>query len=99
MDRAKDFEHLEYSTKNGLVLITHNRYHFRKLDKDWRAASKIHGGIILCSMKFGSKNLSETTAVMLQRFIQERLVNLPPSFCDFLDPQIYGKDLLRGQDV
>ncbi len=43
---VSDYEQLEYASKNGFVLVTHNRGHFYKQHTDWISKGKKHSGII-----------------------------------------------------
>ncbi|MCA9903689.1 MAG: DUF5615 family PIN-like protein [Anaerolineae bacterium] len=47
MAAATDAGHLAYATENGCVLITHDD-DFTRLDAEWRADNRPHGGIIYC---------------------------------------------------
>ncbi|MBE0689663.1 MAG: DUF5615 family PIN-like protein [Anaerolineae bacterium] len=47
MAAAKDAEHLTYATEQDCVLITHDD-DFTRLDAEWRANNRPHGGIIYC---------------------------------------------------
>lgn len=42
-----DEEHLDYSTKQGRVLVSFNRADFYRIHTKWLSAGRIHGGIIL----------------------------------------------------
>lgn len=47
MAEAEDFEHLEYATREGRVIIT-NDEDFLALDATWREQGKTHAGIMHC---------------------------------------------------
>ena len=47
MAEAEDFEHLEYATREGRVMIT-NDEDFLALDKIWREQGRNHAGIMHC---------------------------------------------------
>ncbi|MBL8130402.1 MAG: DUF5615 family PIN-like protein [Anaerolineae bacterium] len=47
MENAPDIEHLQRATSEGRVIITLDQ-DFARLDKQWKDAGKIHGGIFLC---------------------------------------------------
>jgi len=43
---AKDFEHLEFATQEGRVMVSQDR-DFNWLDKIWRRENRVHAGIML----------------------------------------------------
>ena len=72
-----DEPQLEYASKNGYVLVTLNRRDFRRLHLDWISKKKVHTGIILLSPE-----TPDLLAGRLKIFIETRLPNLKPPFCE-----------------
>lgn len=46
---ASDEAQLCYAGDRGLVIVSHNRRHFRRLHRDFQAEGRTHAGIILLS--------------------------------------------------
>ena len=46
-DGKSNGEQLEFGVAENRILVTHNRWHFRRLHAQWRAAGKEHCGIIV----------------------------------------------------
>lgn len=44
---ASDEQQLDYATRKGYILLTHNRRHFRQLHQAWLAEGRKHTGIIV----------------------------------------------------
>ena len=40
-------DQLGYAASTGHVLVTHNRRHFRRLHRQWRAAGRAHAGVVV----------------------------------------------------
>ena len=74
-----DQDQLEYSTRKQYILVTFNRQHFRKLDRDWAQGGRKHSGIILLS----PEPHPELLANRLHRFIRSILPSLNTPFCEF----------------
>lgn len=68
---------LRYAADHGLVLLTHNRWDFRKLHEEWIAAGKTHSGILLIGC-VGPTEIARRVA----EFVSKRLPSLPRPFCE-----------------
>ena len=75
-----DEPQLEYASKNGHVLVTHNRKDFRRLHRDWLSKKKSHAGIILLSPQ-----TPDLLAHRLKNFIETRLPGLKSPFCELAE--------------
>lgn len=68
---------LKYAAENNYVVLTHNRWDFRKLHEAWLKRGRRHSGIIVIG-----NGEPEVLAVRIQRFLQEKYPHLQPSFCE-----------------
>lgn len=45
--KISDYSQLAYATQEDRTILTFNRRHFVRLDRDWHARGRRHGGIII----------------------------------------------------
>jgi Domain of unknown function (DUF5615) len=62
---ATDEDQLLYAGAQGMVLVTHNRRHFRRLHRLFQEEQRLHGGIILLSRTTPLSRLTMRTTMML----------------------------------
>jgi predicted nuclease of predicted toxin-antitoxin system len=78
-ERASDEEQWGYATAQGRVLLTFNRRHFRRLQREWQAAGKPHAGILV-SRQYDTADLLDYLRNFLRRetpdSMEDRLANL-----------------------
>ncbi len=63
--KASDDAQLLRATELGYVLISHNRWHFRRLHEEFVRAGKAHGGIVLLPQDTNMERLILRIALML----------------------------------
>lgn len=68
---------LDYAARNDYIVLTHNRWDFRRLHERWLKRGKKHAGIIVIG-----NGEPETLAERIQRFFQEKYPHLTPPFCE-----------------
>ncbi len=70
-----DESQLKYATKNNYIVLTHNRWDFRKLHEEWLKKNKYHPGII-------GIGPGETQYLVkrIKKFLEEIYPSLTPPF-------------------
>src|SRR6266508_5086478 len=63
--KASDEEQLLRATELGCVLISHNRWHFRRLHEEFIRAGKAHSGIVLLPQDTNTERLGLRIALRL----------------------------------
>jgi len=73
---ASDEYQLNYAASNNYIIFTHNRKHFRALDREWTQKNKIHTGIIVA--RFAEPEVLATRIELFKKYVFP--VATPP-FC------------------
>ncbi|MGI8669525.1 MAG: DUF5615 family PIN-like protein [Aridibacter sp.] len=69
-----DLSQLEYSAKNGYVILTHNRIDFEELAKSYFAENKTHFGIII-AVRRPPQIIAERLLKILDIFSADEFIN------------------------
>ena len=77
---ADEFQ-MNYAASHDYIVLTHNRWDFRKLHEKWVKQGKHHAGIIVIG-----NGEPEFLADRIQRFFQEKYPSLTPPFCESPPP-------------
>ena len=78
---SDDFQ-LAYAAEHNYIVLTHNRWDFRKLHEEWMKRKKYHSGIIV----IGNGEL-EHLSKRIVKFFKEKYPYITPPFCE-VPPQI-----------
>ena len=80
--QVSDYFQLAYAAERKYILLTHNRWDFRKLHEEWMKNNKYHSGIIV----IGNGEL-EYLSKRIVKFFKEKYPYITPPFCE-VPPQI-----------
>jgi predicted nuclease of predicted toxin-antitoxin system len=69
--RAIDEVQLTYATREGRILITHNRGDFQRLAAEWWTQGKDHAGIILAVRRFDTYEVARRVLALLLSYDQQ----------------------------
>lgn len=69
--RALDEEQLTYATREGRILITHNRVDFQRLAVEWWNQGKDHAGIVLAMRRFDTYEVARRVLALLLSYDQQ----------------------------
>lgn len=78
--KSDEFQ-LEYAAQRGLVVLTHNRWDFRKLHEQWTSAGRIHRGILLVG-HVGPQEIARRVG----DFVLKKLPVVERPFCEVVPP-------------
>jgi hypothetical protein len=70
-----DEAHLEFSSQDSRVIVTHNRRDFEQLALAWWGAKKEHGGIVLAFRRANTYDLVRHALPVLGTFDQQKWKN------------------------
>jgi hypothetical protein len=74
----QDEQQLEYASKKGYILVTHNRRCFKKIYDRWMKQARMHHGIIT----IGQKVSGEHMARRIYFFFMKRYNEIEHPFCE-----------------
>jgi hypothetical protein len=74
---ATDEFQLQYAVTNKFILVSYNRYHYRRLHNKWQNSGRSHCGIIL--LKPANP---EYVAKRIKLFFEQKYSSLPIPFCE-----------------
>ena len=80
--QVSDEFQLVYSAQHNYIVLTHNRWDFRKLHQEWIKNNKYHPGIIVIGT-----GEPEYLSKRVVKFFKEKYPYLTPPFCE-VPPQI-----------